>query len=57
MARHRTTEPSKTIYPEIVKAYEAAHPNVDIKLTNMENDAFKAKMTAVTASGTCPTSS
>ncbi|MBE1537154.1 extracellular solute-binding protein [Actinomadura algeriensis] len=49
-----TTEPSKTIYPQIVKAYEAAHPNVDIKLTNMENDAFKAKMTAVTASGDLP---
>ncbi|GGV39322.1 ABC transporter substrate-binding protein [Actinomadura cremea] len=49
-----TTEPSKTIYPEIVRAYETAHPNVDIKLTNMENDAFKAKMTAVTASGDLP---
>lgn len=49
-----TTEPSKSIYPEIVKAYEAAHPDVDIKLTNMENDAFKAKMTAVTASGDLP---
>ncbi|OLT10482.1 ABC transporter substrate-binding protein [Actinomadura sp. CNU-125] len=49
-----TTEPSKTIYPEIAAAYEAAHPNVDIKLTNMENDAFKAKMTAVTASGDLP---
>ncbi|WP_433136488.1 extracellular solute-binding protein [Actinomadura nitritigenes] len=49
-----TTEPSKTIYPKIAKAYEAAHPNVRIKLTNLENEAFKSKMTALTASGKVP---
>ncbi|GAA0229070.1 extracellular solute-binding protein [Actinomadura nitritigenes] len=49
-----TTEPSKTLYPKIAKAYEAAHPNVKIKLTNLENEAFKSKMTALTASGKVP---
>ncbi|MDL4817033.1 extracellular solute-binding protein [Actinomadura opuntiae] len=49
-----TTEPSKTLYPKIAKAYEAAHPNVRIKLTNLENEAFKSKMTALTASGKLP---
>ena len=49
-----TTEPSQTLYPQIAKAYEAAHPNVKIKLTNLENEAFKSKMTALTASGKLP---
>ena len=49
-----TTEPSQTLYPQIAKAYEAAHPNVEIKLTNLENEAFKSKMTALTASGKLP---
>ncbi|MFB4311490.1 extracellular solute-binding protein [Actinomadura sp. GTD37] len=49
-----TTEPSKTLYPQIAKAYEAAHPNVQVKLTNLENEAFKSKMTALTASGKLP---
>lgn len=49
-----TTEPSQTLYPQIAKAYEAAHPDVDIKLTNLENDAFKSKMTALVASGDLP---
>ncbi len=49
-----TTEPSQTLYPQIAKAYEAAHPDVKIKLTNLENEAFKSKMTALTASGKLP---
>lgn len=49
-----TTEPSQSIYPRIAAAYEAAHPDVDIKLTNLENDAFKSKMTALVASGDLP---
>ncbi|WP_433479052.1 extracellular solute-binding protein [Spirillospora sp. CA-142024] len=49
-----TTEPSKSIYPQVAKAYEAAHPNVKIKLTNLENEAFKSKMTALVASGKLP---
>ncbi|MES9539647.1 MULTISPECIES: extracellular solute-binding protein [unclassified Actinomadura] len=49
-----TTEPSKSLYPQIAKAYEAAHPNVKIKLTNLENEAYKSKMTALVASGKLP---
>ncbi|TDD65251.1 extracellular solute-binding protein [Actinomadura darangshiensis] len=49
-----TTEPSQTLYPQIAKAYEAAHPNVKIKLTNLENEAYKSKMTALIASGKLP---
>ncbi|MEV0665377.1 extracellular solute-binding protein [Actinomadura luteofluorescens] len=49
-----TTEPSKSLYPQIAKAYEAAHPNVRIKLTNLENEAYKSKTTALVASGKLP---
>ncbi|NDU76885.1 extracellular solute-binding protein [Actinomadura sp. DSM 109109] len=49
-----TTEPSKSLYPQIARAYEAAHPNVKIKLTNLENEAYKSKMTALVASGKLP---
>ncbi|WP_141576302.1 extracellular solute-binding protein [Actinomadura sp. WMMA1423] len=49
-----TTEPSESLYPQIAKAYEATHPNVKIKLTNLENDAYKSKMTALVASGKLP---
>ncbi|MFD0687223.1 extracellular solute-binding protein [Actinomadura fibrosa] len=49
-----TTEPSQSLYPQIIKAYQAAHPDVTIKITNLENEAYKAKMTAVTASGKLP---
>ncbi|MBO1330931.1 extracellular solute-binding protein [Streptomyces sp. VRA16 Mangrove soil] len=50
----QTTAPSKTIWPERAKAYEAAHPKVRIKLVALENEAFKSKMTAVTSSGKLP---
>ncbi|MFI0443874.1 extracellular solute-binding protein [Actinomadura sp. 6N118] len=49
-----TTEPGRTLWPQAAKAYEAAHPNVQIKMTSLENDAYKSKMTAQTASGKLP---
>ncbi|MEU5880063.1 extracellular solute-binding protein [Spirillospora sp. NPDC047279] len=49
-----TTEPGKTLWPTAARAYEAAHPNVQIKLTSLENDAYKSKMTAQTTSGKLP---
>ncbi|MFG2089119.1 extracellular solute-binding protein [Spirillospora sp. NPDC048824] len=49
-----TTEPSQSLFPKIAKAYEAQHPNVDIKATSLENDAYKSKMTALVASGDLP---
>ncbi|WP_425827434.1 extracellular solute-binding protein [Streptomyces fractus] len=50
----QTTEPTKTVWPERAKAFEAEHPDVHIKLVTLENDAFKAKMTALTSSGKLP---
>jgi raffinose/stachyose/melibiose transport system substrate-binding protein len=49
-----TTEPSQSLYPKIVKAFEAQNPNVTVKTTNLENEAFKSKMTALVASGDLP---
>ncbi|GAA2081899.1 extracellular solute-binding protein [Actinomadura alba] len=49
-----TTEPGKTLWPKLAKEYEAANPNVKIKFVATENDAYKAKMTAQTASGKLP---
>ncbi|NEY34900.1 extracellular solute-binding protein [Streptomyces sp. PRKS01-65] len=50
----QTTEPSKSLWPQRAKAFEAAHPDVRIKLVTMENDAYKSKMTALTSSGKLP---
>ncbi|MBC9712776.1 extracellular solute-binding protein [Streptomyces sp. TRM66268-LWL] len=50
----QTTEPSKTIWPERAKAFEAKNPDVRIKLVTLENDAYKSKMTALTSSGKLP---
>ncbi|WP_327660610.1 MULTISPECIES: extracellular solute-binding protein [unclassified Streptomyces] len=50
----QTTEPSKTIWPQRAKAFEAEHPKVRIKLVTLENDAYKSKMTALTSSGKLP---
>ncbi|WP_405658123.1 extracellular solute-binding protein [Streptomyces sp. NBC_01166] len=50
----QTTEPSKSVWPERAKAFEAAHPDVHIKLVMLENDAYKSKMTALTSSGKLP---
>jgi raffinose/stachyose/melibiose transport system substrate-binding protein len=49
-----TTEPGKTLFPQLAKEYQQAHPNVTIKHTPLENDAYKAKLTALTASGKLP---
>lgn len=49
-----TTEPNKTQWANAAKAYMAAHPEVTIKLVTLENEAFKSKMTALTASGKLP---
>jgi raffinose/stachyose/melibiose transport system substrate-binding protein len=50
----QTTEPSKSVWPERVKAFEAKNPGTRIKLVTLENDAYKAKMTALTSSGKLP---
>ncbi|MGV9881044.1 extracellular solute-binding protein [Streptomyces sp. NPDC003006] len=50
----QTTEPSKSVWPERAKAFEAEHPDTRIELVTMENDAYKSKMTALTSSGKLP---
>ncbi|MFD0855638.1 extracellular solute-binding protein, partial [Actinomadura adrarensis] len=49
-----TTDPSKTLFPQLAQEYMKAHPNVTIKHTALENDAYKNKMTALIASGNLP---
>ncbi|WP_347595807.1 extracellular solute-binding protein [Acrocarpospora sp. B8E8] len=47
-------EPMAPVWDAMAKEYMAAHPNVTIKVTPLENEAFKAKMTTVAQSGESP---
>jgi raffinose/stachyose/melibiose transport system substrate-binding protein len=47
-------QPMTGIWEKMAKQYEASHKNVDIKITVLENQAFKAKLTTVTQAGTPP---
>lgn len=49
-----TTQPTKTVWAGLAKKFEAQNPKVKIKIVQMENDAYKAKMTALIASGKLP---
>ncbi|MEV1246362.1 extracellular solute-binding protein [Nonomuraea sp. NPDC050022] len=49
-----TSEPLKTLWATRAKEFQAAHPNVTMKLTVLENDAYKAKITTLTQSGKAP---
>jgi raffinose/stachyose/melibiose transport system substrate-binding protein len=49
-----TTEPTKTVWAGLAKKFEAQNPKVKLKITQLENDAYKSKMTALTASGKLP---
>lgn len=49
-----TTEPTKTVWAGLAKKFEAQHPKVKVKIVQLENDAYKSKMTALTASGKLP---
>ncbi|MER6571098.1 extracellular solute-binding protein [Streptomyces sp. NPDC001093] len=49
-----TTEPTKTVWAGLAKKYEARNPKVKLKIVQLENDAYKSKMTALTASGKLP---
>ncbi|MFF4326206.1 extracellular solute-binding protein [Streptomyces sp. NPDC001591] len=49
-----TTEPGKSLFPQLSTAFTAAHPNIVIKTTSLENEAFKSKLAAVTSSGRLP---
>ncbi|MFI8825499.1 extracellular solute-binding protein [Streptomyces sp. NPDC053431] len=49
-----TTEPGKSLFPQISSAFTSAHPNIAIRTTSLENEAFKSKLTATTSSGKLP---
>ncbi|GGW11393.1 ABC transporter substrate-binding protein [Streptomyces capoamus] len=49
-----TTQPTKTVWAALAKKFEADNPKVKVKIVQMENDAYKSKMTALTASGKLP---
>ncbi|GGN30786.1 extracellular solute-binding protein [Streptomyces fuscichromogenes] len=49
-----TTEPAKSVWAALAKKFEAQNPKVKIKIVQLENDAYKTKMTALTASGKLP---
>lgn len=49
-----TAEPLKTLWAERAKEFMAQNPNVTIKATVLENDAYKAKLTTITQSGKAP---
>ena len=49
-----TTDPGKTTFQGFADAYTAAHPNVKINITILENEAFKTKLATTIQSGTVP---
>jgi raffinose/stachyose/melibiose transport system substrate-binding protein len=48
------TDPMLSVWAGLAKDYEAAHTNVKINITPLENEAFKAKLTTVTQAGNPP---
>lgn len=49
-----TTDPLKTGWQNLANQYMAAHPNVTIKISVIENDPFKTKLTTAMQAGTPP---
>jgi raffinose/stachyose/melibiose transport system substrate-binding protein len=49
-----TGQPGKSIFQGIADTYMAAHPNVTIKITVLENEAFKTKLATDMQSGNPP---
>jgi raffinose/stachyose/melibiose transport system substrate-binding protein len=49
-----TAEEHKALWQKMADDYMAAHPNVNIEITVLENEAFKTKLTTVMQSGEPP---
>ncbi|MEU1851100.1 extracellular solute-binding protein [Streptomyces sp. NPDC019990] len=49
-----TTEPAKSVWAALARKFEAQNPGVKIKIVQLENEAYKAKMTALISSGKLP---
>lgn len=50
----QTTDPGKTFFQNLANQYMKAHSNVKIKITVIENQSFKQKLTTVMQSGSPP---
>ena len=50
----QNNDPMKTIWADAAKQYMADHPNVKIKITVLENEAFKSKLTTTMQGGKLP---
>ena len=57
MAHLDAENPEPDLWQKLADDYMAAHPNVTIEITVLENEAFKTKLTTVMQSGSRPTSS
>ncbi|MER5979461.1 extracellular solute-binding protein [Streptomyces sp. NPDC001857] len=49
-----TTQPAKDVWAGLARQFEKQNPQVKVKIVQLENDAYKSKMTALTASGKLP---
>jgi raffinose/stachyose/melibiose transport system substrate-binding protein len=49
-----TKDPGLTYWQKLADDYMATHPNVTVKITVLENEAFKTKLTTVMQSGNPP---
>ncbi|MEW6224396.1 MAG: extracellular solute-binding protein [Chloroflexota bacterium] len=50
----QNNDPGKSLWQALADEYTAAHPNVTIKLTVLENEAFKTKLTTLLQQGNVP---
>src|SRR3954467_12491695 len=50
----QNNDPMKSIWADAAKQYMAAHPNVKINITVLENEAFKSKLTTWMQGGKVP---
>ena len=50
----QNNDPGKSLWQALADEYTATHPNVTIKLTVLENEAFKTKLTTLLQQGNVP---
>ena len=50
----QNNDPGKKLWQDLADEYMAAHPNVTVKLTVLENEAFKTKLTTELQAGSPP---
>ncbi|HEV8402239.1 MAG TPA: extracellular solute-binding protein [Candidatus Limnocylindrales bacterium] len=50
----QNNDPGKSLWQKLADDYTAAHPNVKVNITVLENEAFKTKLTTLLQAGTPP---